>query len=199
MARFNNLEDIARTAWNLLYRATVERNNAFRTPIFTTSRAGMPNARTLVLREVNVQERQLLFYTDYRSPKVQELQASPNVCLVFWSSNRNVQIRAYGRTTIEYQNDVAKAYWEKIAPKNRRDYSTLISPSTSISAEEAYLPNFWQQQDITTQQTDYAFRHFALLSVLVEELDILHLHRAGHQRAKLYWKNEQWQKTWLVP
>lgn len=200
MERFNGLDDVLSTAWNLLFRATVQRRDPYRTPVLSTiNQENIPDARTIVLRETKVQKRQLIFYTDTRSPKVEELKANPNICLVFWNPSRNVQVRASGRMLLEQGNAFSKEYWDKIAPKNRRDYSTINAPSNRSEKSEGFLPDFWEAADLTPQNTEAAFENFTVLVAQIDKLDCLHIHREGHQRAQFTWNGKAWDKTWLVP
>ena len=50
-------------------------------------------ARTVVLREVDARARELVFFTDARSPKVAQIQARPVGTMLCWSSRISWQLR----------------------------------------------------------------------------------------------------------
>ena len=60
----------------------------------TVSKDGMPSARIVLLRGFD--KRGLVFYTDYRSQKGQELTENPNAALVFYWRELDRQIRVAG-------------------------------------------------------------------------------------------------------
>lgn len=199
MERFHQLDDMLQTTWNMLFRGATQRRNAFRTPILSSIQQDMPNARMVVLRKTNVATRQLLFYTDIRSPKVKELQANPNSCLVFWHPNKHLQVRAYGTIEIEAQNDFAKSIWDTIAPKNRKDYASLLAPSSSTDTPDNFLAPHWNVDTVTATDTTENYQNFAVLVATIERLDCLHLHSEGHQRTEFCWNGKHWDSTWLIP
>ncbi len=199
MERFEQLDDVLRSAWNLLFRSTVQRNDPFRTPVLTTINDDLPNARTVVLRSVDTTQRTLVCYTDYRSAKVAELQTNSETCWVFWNATRKIQIRAYGAIAIHHNDEVAKAQWQKIPVRNRKDYSTKAAPGTIQVSLENQLPDFWNESGLDIQKTEHFFESFVVLACEVTKIDWLHLHREGHQRALFTWQSEQWNSDWLVP
>lgn len=201
MERFNQLDDVLRSCWNLLFRATVQRNSPFRTPVLTTIADAQPNARTVVMRSVDTAERQLLCYTDMRSAKVKELKANSIVCWVFWDESRKIQIRATGKTKLHNQDELAQAKWKDIPVRNRKDYATRAAPGTPQSKSKDYLPEYWNEESLALEKTEDFFENFVVIVCEVTQLDWLHLHREGHQRAKFNWNENtsKWDKTWLVP
>jgi pyridoxamine 5'-phosphate oxidase len=62
--------------------------------IATTTKAGIPSARIVLLKGVD--ERGFVFYTNYESRKGQELAANPYACLVFWWGVLERQVRIEG-------------------------------------------------------------------------------------------------------
>jgi len=63
----------------------------------TVSSEGRPSARAVILRGLD--ERGFLFFTDTRSAKARELDASPRAALVFLWSALERQVRVSGRVT----------------------------------------------------------------------------------------------------
>ena len=80
-------QEIRHQIWKELVRATQDRHHAWRTPVLATSSDnGLVNARTVVLREVDVVQSNLIIYTDERSSKVSEIMKQQSGLFIFWSS-----------------------------------------------------------------------------------------------------------------
>jgi pyridoxamine 5'-phosphate oxidase len=60
----------------------------------TTGKDGMPNARTVLLR--NVSYGGLTFYTNYKSRKAQEIERTPKACMLFFWKELERQVKIQG-------------------------------------------------------------------------------------------------------
>ena len=174
--------ELGQRIWSELRRATADRHHEWRTPVLaTTSLAGVPQARTVVLRGVDADAAQLVFYTDRRSPKVAELQASPAAALVFWSQRLKWQLRVDVRTQVHTQGARVDAAWAQVGPSTTAgDYLAPQAPGSAL--------DFAANAGTVTH-------HLAVIAAQVVQLDWLELSREGHQRAQLVGRNVQW----LVP
>lgn len=195
MEKITNLEELLRHVWNLLFRAAVQVRHPYHTPVLASTDGQVPNARTVVLRSTIVEERKLLFYTDMRSPKIADFQKKPTAALLFWDKNKSTQLRVSGKVVIHHKNDLAKEKWAIIATKNRKDYATQQAPG----AVTQDISNHWDENELSLEMTDQFFDNFAVLEVLVNEIDYLLLSRVGHQRAKFVFENNVWEKDWITP
>ncbi|MEL7121496.1 MAG: pyridoxamine 5'-phosphate oxidase family protein, partial [Bacteroidota bacterium] len=169
-----------------------------RNTILSTYNGQAPQSRVIVLRKVDKQNRSLLFFTDYRSPKVQEINNHPMVSILGWHDKRNVQIRMIGQASIEKDTASTESYWEKLNTRGRTSYATIQAPGSFQDAYSTSLPNFWHKE-ATPSQTNTAYENFCLIHVKVHLMDCLHLHPEGHERAQFEWKNNEWQMQWIVP
>jgi pyridoxamine 5'-phosphate oxidase len=198
MNRFRDLDHFHRQSWDLLFRAAESRNDPMRTPMMATYDGAQSRLRTIVLRQVDKAARQLLFFTDTRSPKVRHLEAHPQVAITFWHPNRKVQLRIQGAVTLQQGGEAARRFWDHLSIRGRESYATLQAPGTPAEADTTGLPAEWS--DITDKSaSDFAFTNFLLIYVTVSEVDALHLHREGHQRGRFVWENDDWNMSWLVP
>lgn len=198
MERFNTLDDIRRQAWNLLFRATVERNSPLRTPVLaTTDQQGMPHVRTVVLRKADTEKQALYYFTDIRSDKIRELNIQSQASALFWDPKRNIQLRCTGPVTVHHKDDLATAFWQNIAKPGRKAYATQQPPGTTLTEYSTGLPDNWPELDLS--DTDGYLDHFAVLVHQIDHLDILHLEREGHQRARFSREGNDWNGTWVVP
>ena len=74
---YNNIKE-------LLINGAKDRNHSFHTPIFTNNNdISGANSRVIVLRKFNYEEMNLIFNTDYRSPKINNLKKNNQSNFVF--------------------------------------------------------------------------------------------------------------------
>ena len=69
----------------LLVLGVKDRSHPFHTPIFTSNNIeNIPNSRIVVLRNFDDINLIINFHTDFRSPKIKEIQYNNNTCFVFY-------------------------------------------------------------------------------------------------------------------
>ena len=175
--------DIRHRIWMELGRATQDRHHAWRTPVLATKgEDGLPDARTVVLRETDAKTAHLRFYIDGRSAKVNQLSGQPEAVLVFWSKRLNWQLRVRVSITTIAAGPLVEAVWARVSQSAAAgDY---LSPNAPGSALSAVTPTDAQQK-----------HHLMVLSAHVHEIDWLELARGGHRRARL--RADTW--DWLTP
>lgn len=175
--------DIRHRIWIELDRATQDRHHAWRTPVLaTTAQDGLPDARTVVLREADANAAHLRCYTDGRSAKVSQLSYRPDALLVFWSKHLNWQLRVRVSVTAHAAGPLVESVWARVSQSAAAsDYLSPSAPGTALSAETA------------TNATHK--HHLVVLSAQVHEIDWLELARGGHRRARL--RADTW--DWLTP
>jgi len=204
MDKYTNLDDAFRDAWNKLYKGAVKRNEPFHLPTIATTNGKTPECRTVVLRATDTKKFTLTCWSDVRTPKVADLKIYPEMSWLFWSKNQSLQIRAMGQTIVQHCNEETKKVWGKIAPKNRRDYCAAYPPGyyfSDIDPDKIY-PNWWgDDEKMNAESTDFGYENFVLITTTVQKIDLLHLHREGHQRAHFAFSSvsQDWKKDWVVP
>jgi pyridoxamine 5'-phosphate oxidase len=175
--------EIRHRIWMELGRATQDRQHDWRTPVLATAtKEGLPDARTVVLREADAHSAQLRFYADGRSAKISQLSDCPHAALVFWSKRLNWQLRVRVSITTHASGSLVESVWAHVSQSAAAgDYLTLFAPGTPLSAE---IP------------TAAPHRHqLVVLSAEVHDIDWLELGRGGHRRARL--GADTW--DWLTP
>ena len=172
-------EDMYRAVWKQLPRAAHDRHHEWRTPVMSSVNSqGAPQARTVVLREVNTATKELTFYSDSRSPKVAELQTSPQTALVFWSKRLSWQLRVSARVRVDTAGPLLDAAWLRVSQSPAAaDYLSATAPGSPLHPPDN-TPN--QQH------------HMAILVAQVDVLDWLELARTGHRRALLTPDSAEW-------
>ena len=145
----------------------VEPNDPTAMALSTVDADGMPNARMVLLKEIEANA--FVFYTNYDSAKGQELKATPKAAFVIhWKSLRR-QIRARGLVTVE-DGPQADEYYASRALKSRigawaSRQSQPLSSREHLLAEAAKMglkhgltpdrPPFWGGFRITPLEIEF--------------------------------------------
>ena len=182
---FQTPQKIRQQIWKELGRASQDRHHAWRTPVLATVGVGCAvNARTVVLRGVDVASQTLQIFTDRRSPKVQEIIDQPMAMFVFWSARLNWQLRVRVCVANQTSGSQVEAHWQRVQQTAAAaDYLGALAPGSPCPETLSALT--------LPQQNN----NFTLLVAQVLEIDWLELGRAGHRRARL--QQNTWQ--WLAP
>ncbi|MFW6053362.1 MAG: pyridoxamine 5'-phosphate oxidase family protein, partial [Persicimonas sp.] len=109
MDRFEDLDELREHILGYIEAAVRHRDNAMTTPVFATDG---PGARTVALRQFAPDQRALLFHTDMRSKKVEQLEDNPRAIWLAWDRSLSQQFRLVGPTTVHADDDIADALWE---------------------------------------------------------------------------------------
>jgi pyridoxine/pyridoxamine 5'-phosphate oxidase len=183
-------EEIRPQIWKELGRASLDRHHEWRTPVLASADAkGLPDARTVVLRQVDAVAAQLTFYTDSRSPKVAQLQAQASAVLVFWSARLNWQLRVRVTCSVITSGPEVEALWQGVQQSAAAgDYLSPLPPGAVLSPGSGTA-------DAAKANAPAPTHSFALLRVQVLHMDWLELSRDGHRRAQL--SANSWE--WLTP
>lgn len=199
MKLHQTLSKIDIACWELLNSAIIVKGHPLRTPTITTGINNTFQSRTVVLRKVDTETRTLIFYTDIRSSKIEDLQMNSRIIWHFYDLSHQIQIRAKGKVLIHHKDDYSKSIWAVIPLYGRKDYCALQASGTVIDTPQAATPDTFLTGEPNKESTEYGYDNFAVVETVISEIDWLHLHRDGHQRAQLTWDGNQWEKHWLVP
>jgi pyridoxamine 5'-phosphate oxidase len=129
------------------------RESALREPnamtLATCTPGGTPSARIVLLKEFG--EEGFTFYTNYLSRKAQELDANPEVALVFYWSELERQVRVEGiarRTSLEQSEQ-----YFRLRPKGSR-LGALASPQSRVIESRTILEKRLQYLETQYSGTD---------------------------------------------
>ncbi|MEK8049862.1 pyridoxamine 5'-phosphate oxidase family protein [Ideonella sp. DXS22W] len=194
-ARLTALDAILQACWRELDSAARTRGHAWRTVALATVAApaapGEPpqaDVRTVVLREVDIDARLLVFYTDCRSPKVAQLRAQPQVTLMCWSPALGWQLRLRARTAVDTGGLGVSSRWARLKMHPAaQDYLSPLPPGAALDAPAHQAP---PAPDRDSRE------HFAVVFTTVERIDWLELHAEGHRRAVF---DAQGAGRWVTP
>jgi len=167
--RIESLRLIDTACWNELARAAREREHEWRVMTLATVDGERAEARSVVLREVQADQRTLVFYTDDRSPKLAQIAAHPLGTLLLWSPALGWQLRL--RVQLQRVDDglEVSSRWArmKLLP-SAQDYLSPLAPGSPLGRGT---------EDRGSRE------HFAVVRARVLGSDWLELHADGHRRA----------------
>ena len=202
MEKYNDLDSCFRDVWNKMYRGAVKAKDDFHLPALATTDGEKAGVRTVVLRETDTENYLLTCYSDIRAVKTANLKIYPQATWLFWSKKLNLQIRASGKSTVMHLDETARAHWDKISPRSRKDYCSKNAPGTEIDSPRVTEthPDWWGESDMMTQEnTDFGFDNFAVITSIIDDLDVLQILKEGHRRARFCRQREDWEKSWVIP
>ena len=178
-------------AWERLCAGAARARHRFHTPVLATAdAAGVPDARTVVLRGCDPGGRRLLCHTDARAPKVAALLARPEAAWLFYDAEAKVQVRVASAVGVHRVDELADRQWEASEPSSRRCYLAPATPGAEAAdagpgGPSPNLPAAVRGRVPEPEETLPGRTNFAVLEAQVRSLDVLHLHHAGHVRVRV--------------
>jgi len=181
-SRIDSLAQIDSRIWQDLQQAVTQPGHEWRTMVLATVAGCTAQARTVVLREVRASARELIFYTDARSAKVQQMRDDPLGTLLCWSSPIGWQLRLLVELEVETSGLNVSSRWAKLKlTPAAQDYLSPLPPGSPVTARH---------------EPERASRgHFAVVTARVLSTDWLELHTEGQRRARF----DNSGATWLQP
>ena len=185
--------------WRGLSAACTEPGNTWRLPVLATVGArGGPHARTIVLRNINAAERSLVFHTDVRSPKIEQLREDNRVSVVFYDPSAMTQVTVLGTATVHTDDSTADAEWYSAAASSRRGYLAPQPPGTRVQQPDSNLPDSVIGRVPTEQELANARPNFAVIVVAATEIDWLKLDREANFRARFDYSSGDPVAQWVA-
>lgn len=186
--------EIRKRIWQELARAVQDRHHEWRTlTLATTQAVGVPNARMVVLREVDADLFRLCIYTDSRSDKASELSNYPDALLVFWSKRLSWQLRMRATVTVHTTGPLVDAAWARVRQ------TAAAGDYLSVSVPGSILVNTPPSSDASSSSSpspnSSSGHHLAVVEAHIQEIVWLELARSGHRSARL--RKDAW--DWLAP
>ena len=192
-------EDLVELVWSRLEAGAKSASEPFHTACLATGGPDGPGARTVVLRRVDRPERRICCHTDVRSEKIRALEADPRVAWVFYDALERVQLRAWGRVTLHYDDALARAQWAASGLGGRRCYLSAGGPGAALSQAGSGLPGSLEERPPTEEESVAGQAYFTVVACQVEGMDWLALDSRGHRRARLSWTGGGWRRDWVTP
>lgn len=181
-----SLPELRAQIWQELQACVQDRNHGWRVATLATLNGQEPDARVVVLREVDEPSRELVFYTDARSPKVAQIRARSQGLLLCWCASLSWQLRLRVRLEVETDGLEVSSRWArlKLSPA-AQDYLSPLPPGSVIGGAHGTHG--------TPPAPDRGSRgHFALVRARVESIDWTGLRGGGHRRAQFDVQGGRW-------
>lgn len=194
-----NIEEILQDCWHLLINGANSSRHPFHSPSVATINSGSPEIRTIILRKAIPEEKTLIFYTDYRSPKVSQIKLNNQISWLFYDAKSRIQLRIKTDATIYYKDEISLKSWNDLRLESRKCY--LVHPATSkmsITPTDG-LPEHFNCSSLTEESVAHAYENFAVIRNIVKEIDWLFLKHDGHRRAQFIIHEHEVEKHWLIP
>jgi len=142
---------------------------------------GSPEVRVVVNRRVDFKTRTVIFHTDYRSSKVEEMVKNDSISMLFYSKEDKIQVRLRGKATIHHKDDLTSERWEATGNNSRRCYLQEQGSSSTLNddGEISY-----------SEDHDYGYENFAVVEMKFNSLEYLFLKNTGHKRLHFNWNEK---------
>jgi pyridoxamine 5'-phosphate oxidase len=178
------LDDISTALWQELARAPRDKHHDWRTPVLATVDGDAADARTVVLREVDVAAQTLLFFSDARAGKLAQLQAHPIGTLVMWSARLSWQLRLRVRLAAQTDGLAVSSRWARLSLSPAAQDYLAPQPPGSVRSDPAASHQ--------TPNASLERGHFAVLTAQVLGVDWLELRAGHHRRARFDAEGARW-------
>jgi len=180
-ARLDDLAAIEAAVWKELEAAVHDKAHSWRQAVLATADGERADARTIVLRELDRETRQLIFFTDARSPKVRQIGARPQGTMVLWSEALGWQLRLPVELEIETEGLAVSSRWARLKmTPGAHDYLSPLPPGSPLDRP---APERGTRE------------YFAVVKARIGAIDWLELHAEGHRRALF----DERSRRWLAP
>lgn len=156
------------------------------------------DARIVVLRQADVQQKSVWFHTDARAGKISQLEQFPNATLLFWDGNHQLQFRLTVKTHLHTDDPVADEHWQKLWTGGRKTYLSEKKPGSELAEPYSGFPPQFGEALPSEAESEIGRPNFAVIECQVLQLDYLKLGRAGQTRAQFQYKPTEF-FTWLAP
>ncbi len=162
--------------------ATDDRTHPYRHGYLATTQVDhIPAQRTIIIRRI-LPGNEILIFTDYRSPKVQEIKQQPQVGLLFYDPNKKLQIRLQATAKIHHQDALCLREWSKLSDHRKTDYQTTLPPGADLLEEDL----------VSSHDPTLGSNFFSIISLTPLNIDVLELRPNGHQRIVGKYENREW-------
>lgn len=187
-----DLKKINSYCWQLLLDGVSSYKSPFHYGVFITSPNHFPEARTVIIRSVNVKEKILRFNTDIRSPKFLQIHDNPNVSWLFYDPALRIQLRCKAIASVHTNDEIADEGWRQARLNCKLTYTTPNAPGTFLEAP--YLLDL-NRTEVSENELNEARKNFSIVQSRVVSMDWSFLHYKGNRRAFFDYQNNL--ETWI--
>ncbi len=183
--------------WKRLVQAGDDPSHAMRVVVLATlGGGGSPEARLMVIRGADRQLGKLWFYTDLRSPKVEQLRTCPDACAVAWDTACGVQLRIRGTATVDSSSPLADDHWRQASLGLQMLLRSPEDPGRPLKWPDPRLMGMKTALDADDEST--ARRNFAVIEIKISSIE-WHQVCDNDQRRAIMHSATGWQPVALAP
>jgi pyridoxamine 5'-phosphate oxidase len=191
----DTLSEIFTHCWSKLLYGSIIASDAYHIGVVGTQLNAEINLRTVVLRAIDPDDKHVLFYTDIRSAKLDDINNGSNLAWLFYDAAEKVQLRLSGEAIIHHQDELAEQHWQKVHTEGRKSYRAIPGPSTGIDHPVDGLE--YLNED--NHDPEAGYKNFAVIVTQVNFIEWLNLKEDGHRRAQFRLIDNNWKGQWLIP
>lgn len=190
------LKDVQKDWEARLGKAASDRQSPMHVPAVATSDV---DVRGMVLRAFDPVAAVLRFHTDARAPKVEAIKADPRVAVLLYDKPAKIQIRLRGHGEVLGEGALTDQAWAASDNFARRCYLGQ-APSQTSDAPTSGLPERFEGIEPSDEDLIPGRPNFAILRIVIEEVDWFYLAHTGHMRAMFTRSDDgDWQGRWVTP
>jgi pyridoxamine 5'-phosphate oxidase len=186
------------SAWNELQNGVANRRHGFHLAVVANSTSSGPDARTVVLREADLESRTLGFHSDIRSRKFENLSTGDNLIWVLHCPNLRLQVRARGTCTVIESGELWEQAWQNTILLSRRCYLAEVPPGKQVEEPTGGFPDYLKLREPNPDESEEGKKNFCIVATQITDIDIYSLNVSGHRRCHFSFTNE-WNANWQVP
>ena len=187
-----DLKNIEQHCWQLLHEGVKSYKNPFHYGVFASVDDSFPSVRTVIVREVDIEQKTIRFNTDIRSPKFAQLAANSHVCWLFYDEKLRIQMRFFAEASLHLNDELADTAWEETRLNSKITYTAMHAPGTLLTEPDLVDLN---RDFISEEELKTARRNFAVVHTRIMSLDWTFLHYQGNRRA--FFDYQQNRQTWM--
>jgi 3-hydroxyisobutyrate dehydrogenase len=196
---FSNLAAIEADCWQRIVKGSIDFKDDFHQPVVGSICSAGINLRTVVLRKVWPQKKELSFHTDIRSGKMNDLKINPAITWLFYSHAQRVQIRLGGLAFIHTYTELANDAWTNTKLSSRKTYLTSLAPGSLSDVPTDGISTDFENKYPNAAESEVGRKHFAVVVTSVNWMEWLWLNHKGHRRARFGYNGAGFTGEWLIP
>lgn len=196
-----NLTSIEELAWKKLINGYSKKKNGFRTMCLgTIGQDNTSSLRIVINRKVDEIQKTIIFHTDNRSRKFNDIKADNRISLLFYDTRQRIQIAIKAHAFLPENDLLTIDRWNATSPQARLGYMTIEAPnSKSEKPTLGYDKKFSEIKPTDIESNPYQ-KNFNVIICKVYELEFLYLDYLGNRKANFFYINGVLDKCfWAVP
>tara|TARA_Y100001960_G_C14711849_1_gene847446 strand:- start:1090 stop:1686 length:597 start_codon:yes stop_codon:yes gene_type:complete len=194
--KVSDIDRILDREFNELKKSLKNAKHEYHSFFLSTINSNSPSLRTVILRDFD--EGSLLFNSDIRSSKVQDIYNNSKVSALFYDKDRRVQLRIAGDAKIENQNKISEKIWNKVDLQSRKCYMGPFNPGKKLNNWVPNLPLNYLETDPSEKDSELGYKNFCSINIKINSIEVLELHYDGHVRFMVEYKKDNKIKYFLA-